>query len=184
MKGSREGVPGPGGEQRPSKYAWFVLFMIFMTRVMHQLHKMLIGYAFGFIGLEDKMTDKYMISLAHPQLIANFGVVSSLLFSITYSTFGVYAGVLSSKLNRSAMLGLACICWSLTSIGSGLAPSFTVFCLLRVALGLFCSVGYPAGYGLIADYFPPSYRSTANALESSGSYVGAAVASLSILAIK
>jgi sugar phosphate permease len=42
----------------------------------------------------------------------------------------------------------------------------------------------PASYSIIADYFPPSYRSTANAIETSGSYVGGGIACLCVLLIK
>ena len=51
-------------------------------------------------------------------------------------------------------------------------------------LGGFESACNPASYSLIADYFPPNYRSTANAIETAGSYVGGGMASLSILLIK
>jgi MFS family permease len=36
---------------------------------------------------------------------------------------------------------------------------------------------------LIRDFFPPSHRSTANAIYSSGIYVGSAISSISIILI-
>ena len=55
---------------------------------------------------------------------------------------------------------------------------------MRFLLGAFESACNPASYSLIADYFPPAYRSTANAIETSGSYVGGGIASICILLIK
>lgn len=55
---------------------------------------------------------------------------------------------------------------------------------MRFALGGFESACNPASYSIIADYFPVAYRSTANAIETSGSYVGGGLASLSIIIIK
>jgi MFS family permease len=124
-----------------------------------------------------------MITSAYPQLIQHYGVVASLLFSLSYSTFGIYAGLLSHKFNRSILLGVSCILWSLTSYFSGAINSFALFCLMRFLLGVFESACNPASYSIIADYFPPSYRSTANAIETSGSYIGQGLSALSILVI-
>jgi MFS family permease len=54
---------------------------------------------------------------------------------------------------------------------------------MRFLLGVFCSSIGPANYSLIADYFPPSYRSTANAIENAGVYVGAGLSSLCVILI-
>ena len=51
-------------------------------------------------------------------------------------------------------------------------------------MGVVMSVCNPLAYSLIRDYFPPSKRSTANSLYSSGIYVGNALASLNIIMIQ
>jgi len=54
-------------EQKPTVYAWFVLFVVFMVRAIHQLHRQCIGFAFGFQGLGDKFNNpKYMIGAQYP----------------------------------------------------------------------------------------------------------------------
>jgi MFS family permease len=50
-------------------------------------------------------------------------------------------------------------------------------------LGGFESACNPASYSIIADYFPPNQRSTANAIETAGSYVGGGLASFTVLLI-
>ena len=35
-------------EEKPTVYAWFVLFIIFAIRAIHQLHRQVIGFAFGY----------------------------------------------------------------------------------------------------------------------------------------
>jgi len=112
-----------------------------------------------------------------------FGVISSFVFSSSYSTLGVWAGVLSGKMSRKVLLGLSCILWSATAVGAGAFNTFGSFVLMRFLLGAFESACNPASYSIIADYFPPSYRSTANAIETSGSYVGGGIASLSVILI-
>jgi MFS family permease len=112
-----------------------------------------------------------------------YGLISSFVFSSSYSTLGVWAGVLSGKMSRKVLLGLSCILWSATAVGAGSINSFAFFVLMRFLLGGFESACNPASYSIIADYFPPSYRSTANAIETSGSYVGGGIASFSVILI-
>jgi sugar phosphate permease len=124
-----------------------------------------------------------MVSKSYPQLNIYFGLISSFIFSSSYSTLGVYAGVLSSKVNRKILLGVSMILWSATSYFAGAVNSFFVFCLMRFLLGAFESACNPASYSLISDYFPVSYRSTANAIETAGSYVGGGLSSLCVILI-
>ena len=113
-----------------------------------------------------------------------YGLIASFVFSASYSTLGVWAGILSGKMNRKVLLGLSCILWSATTFGGGAVNSFAFFCFMRFLLGGFSSACNPASYALIADYFSPKYRSTANAIETSGSYVGGGLASIGVILIK
>ena len=113
-----------------------------------------------------------------------YGIVASFVFSVPYCILGVYAGVLSGKVNRSVLLGLSCFLWSSTTLAAGYLTPFVGFVIMRFLLGAFESACNPASYSLIADYFPPAYRSTANAIETSGSYVGGGLGAVCILLIK
>ena len=125
-----------------------------------------------------------MLSAAYPLMVNYFGIIASFLFSISYSTVGVFAGNMSKTMSRKKMLGLSCILWSCCTFGAGYVNSFTFFCLMRVMCGGFATCSNSSSFGLLADYFPPERRSLANAIESSGYYVGAALASTSIIIIK
>lgn len=125
-----------------------------------------------------------MLSAAYPQMKNYYGILSSFIFSLPYVVLGIWSGILSGKVNRKVMLGTACILWSATSVGAGLAPTFGFFVLMRFMLGGIESACNPASYALIADYFPPEYRSTANAIETSGSYVGGGLCGLCVILIK
>lgn len=67
---------------------------------------------------------------------------------------------------------------------SALTTSFSVLFLMRFLHGAISSATDPVSYSLIADYFPPEKRSTANAILSTGNFIGIALSSLSILLIK
>jgi len=113
-----------------------------------------------------------------------YGLLSGLGFSISYTTSGILSGLISQKVNRKKMLGIACILWSLTSIITGSVNSFMVLVAMRFLLGIVESACNAPSYSIIGDYFPPERRSTANAIESSGVYMGGALGSLAILLIK
>lgn len=116
-------------------------------------------------------------------MIPYYGLIGSVLFSTSFSFFGVFAGDLSTKVNRKILLALSCVLWSATNLGVGAVNSLFVFCLMRFLCGLFCSSIGAASYSLISDYFPPSYRSTANSVENAGVFVGAGLSSLCVILI-
>ena len=145
----------------------------------------MIGYAYGYEGLGlHAMNPTFMIRAAYPLMVPFFAVIASFLFSLSYTTVGVFAGNVSKKMSRKFMLGMSCILWSLSTFGAGYFNSFLAFCCFRFITGGFATCSNPASFGLLADYFPPERRSLANAIESSGYYVGAAMASSSIVIIK
>jgi MFS family permease len=55
---------------------------------------------------------------------------------------------------------------------------------LRIAFGIFSSIGGPASLSLIRDMFPVEKRSIANAIYSTSAYFGMAASSLSGLLIE
>jgi MFS family permease len=67
---------------------------------------------------------------------------------------------------------------------TGVTNSFGVLVLMRFLHGAICSVTGPLSYSLVADYFAPEVRGTANAILSTGSFIGIALSSISILCIK
>jgi MFS family permease len=88
-----------------------------------------------------------------------------------------------SAKSRKCFLGIFSILWSLTTFMSSFATSFYVFAILRALLGVFESACNPLIFSLIKDYFPPSHRSTANAILTSSIYLGTTISSLSIILI-
>ena len=55
---------------------------------------------------------------------------------------------------------------------------------MRILHGAISAAINPLSYSLIADYFPPEKRSRANAILTTGNYLGIALSSISILLIK
>lgn len=81
-------------------------------------------------------------------------------------------------------LGGACILWSLMTFISGSTSSFAVLFAARMLLGVFQSVNNPTSLTLLVDYFPERMRARVNGVQSSGIYIGGALSSLTVLAIR
>ena len=91
--------------------------------------------------------------------------------------------MLSDKLNRKLMLGVACILWSSMTALSALSSGIGLLIVTRIFLGVFEAACNPPAYSLIADYFHPSHRAFANSIYSLGIYIGGALSSLTIVFI-
>ena len=92
--------------------------------------------------------------------------------------------VKSKMWNKKFMLSTALFGMSLSMFGNGNATTLGQFAFFRFLFGLFAAGINAPIYQLIAANFPPKYRSTANAIENAGYYIGGALASLMCLVIK
>ena len=90
---------------------------------------------------------------------------------------------LVDKFPRKYVLGVVCLGWSLASITTGMTNSFLVLCLMRFLVGICVSATEPCAYSLLGDYFPQRLRTTANSLLNTGTYLGAGIASLSVMLV-
>lgn len=68
-------------------------------------------------------------------------------------------------------------------IATGYYDSFILLAVLRITQGAISSGFNPLSFSLLAEYFPPDKRATANSLLQSGNFIGWGVSSLSIMAI-
>lgn len=165
-------------------YAYFVLFIVLACRIMVQWHRKGLTYAYGYTGLGIAAGNGlYEISTAFPQLKQWYGLLAGLIYTIPYATFGLVAGKISDNVNRKVFLAIVIALASLTMGVSSVTTSFFVFSAMRVLHGMMNSSSNPLSFSLIADYFPPDKRSTANSIIQAGNYIGVGVSSLSILLI-
>jgi len=112
-----------------------------------------------------------------------YGLLSGPAFAFSYAITGIFTGVISDKVNRKLIMSVMAICWSLTTLGTGLIRNFWMLFVFRFMLGIFEGFLSPCAYSIISDYFHPDSRSLANAVYNLGIYFGGALSSLSILLI-
>jgi MFS family permease len=114
---------------------------------------------------------------------AKYGLLAGPTFTLVYATLILFTGSLSDVYSRRFIFTLAGMTWSLTSIGTSFSHSLAMISLNRMLLGVFEAFAPPAVFSLVADYFPPEKRTTANAVLSLGIFVGAGLASVTTIMI-
>ena len=152
--------------------------------MVHGVNQSCLGYVFGFKGEGLLAGDpKYEMRAAFPSLFKNYALLSGPAFGISYGVGGIFMGQLVDKFPRKYVLGVVCLGWSLASITTGMTNSFLVLCLMRFLVGICVSATEPCAYSLLGDYFPQRLRTTANSLLNTGTYLGAGIASLSVMLV-
>lgn len=107
-----------------------------------------------------------------------FALVGGVAFSIFYVSVGLPIGWLADRLPRRWIVAGGIALWSLSTVGSGLAPSFGWLFATRIGVGIGEAALSPAAYSLIADYYPPERRGRAVAVYTLGVSLGSSIAYL------
>jgi MFS family permease len=166
------------------RYSWIVLLLLLSVQISNQWQRLVIGPAYYFEA-EGKTDDpKYSLRAAIPNFTdAKYGILAGPTFTLVYATLILFTGLASDKYSRRLLFSIAGILWSLTSIGTSVSHTLGMISLNRIMLGVFEAFAPPAAYSLVADYFPPNKRTTANAVLSLGVFVGAGLASVTTIMI-
>ena len=89
------------------------------------------------------------------------GLISGLAFAGVYALLGLPAGRLADRMSRTRLLAVACLLWAIATIACGLAVSFWMLALARMAVAVSESPTTSASMSIIADLYPPHRRSFA-----------------------
>lgn len=93
-------------------------------------------------------------------------------FSVIYALAGIPMGRLADRISRKWMIAAGLFVWSLMTVVSGFATSFTFLVVARLLVGLSQATLSPAVYSLLADMFSARKRATIFSLYASGIFIG------------
>ncbi|EXF93441.1 transporter [Pseudomonas fluorescens HK44] len=89
------------------------------------------------------------------------GLVSGLAFAAVYAMLGLHAGRLADSMSRTRLLAMSCLLWAAATMVCGVAGSFLVLAIARMAVAMSESPTTSASMSIIADLYPPHRRSFA-----------------------
>jgi len=149
----------------PLPRAWLIVGVLWVVAALNYLDRIMIT------TMRDSLTQ------AVPMTDAQFGLLTSV-FLWVYGLLSPLAGFLADRFNRSRLIVLSLLIWSLLTWLTGHARSFEELVVVRALMGLSEAAYLPAALALIADYHRGSTRSLATGIHMTGLSVGTGLAGL------
>ena len=152
-------------EQAPwpdRRLAWIALALLVGALVASQLDRMLINLVVGPVKQEFGLTD------------TQFAMLQGIAFGLFYASMPIPIGMLADRFQRRAVIGIGIGLFSLFSLATGFTRNYAQLFVARMGVGVGEASVAPAGFSIIADYFPPHRLGRAISLFTMGSTIGTA----------
>lgn len=145
--------------------AWLAVGVLWVVAALNYLDRIMIT------TMRDSLTQ------AVPMTDAQFGLLTSV-FLWVYGLLSPLAGFLADRFNRSRLIVLSLLIWSLLTWLTGHARRFEELIVVRALMGVSEAAYLPAALALIADYHRGSTRSLATGIHMTGLSVGTGLAGI------
>ena len=145
--------------------AWLIVGVLWVVAALNYLDRIMIT------TMRDSLTQ------AVPMTDAQFGLLTSV-FLWVYGLLSPLAGFLADRFNRSRLIVLSLLIWSLLTWLTGHARNFEELLAVRALMGLSEAAYLPAALALIADYHRGDTRSLATGIHMTGLSVGTGLAGI------
>ena len=144
------------------KSAYTVLFVLLFTFVSNQWTRQSINYLCNFSdSTDDGDKDQYMnLDLNFDQ--EQYATLSSIIFSVFFASFSLFAGSASDKYRRDWMALIGCGVWSVATAAQAFIDDYGLLCIARVIIAVSQAYFNPVAYTLLADLFPTQKLAEAN----------------------
>jgi MFS family permease len=125
--------------------------------------------------------DRYVGAAASPLIQKEFGLSDAQVgllgsaFLLVYAVAAIPFGYWADRGIRKTVVGVGVAIWSVATLFTGFARSFTQLFLSRAVLGIGEAGYYPAGTSMLSDYFPKEQRGRSMSIWGAGSTFGIAV---------
>jgi len=138
----------------------------------------------SFLGWTLDAFDFFLVVVALPTIARDFGVDNaavalSLAVTLGFRPVGAFLfGLLADRYGRRIPLMIDLVFYSAVEVLSGLAPSFTVFLVLRALFGIGMGAEWGVGASLAMEKVPPRWRGVLSGFLQEGYAVGYLLAAL------
>lgn len=149
---------------RSDRYAWFVVFMLCFAAVISFIDRQIINL------LVDPIREDLGISDTQISLLQGFA------FAIFYGLAGIPIARLSDSKNRKAIIAIGMVLWSVATAFCGIAKVYWQLFVSRMMVGVGEATLSPAGFSMLADYFPRKSLTRALSVFTGASFLGSGIA--------
>ncbi len=146
-------------------------------------------YLLLFTACTINYIDRVALSVAAGPIAADFHlsqVEMGYLFSAflwTYLVTLIPWGIVVDRVGTRGVAAFGMAFWSLATMATGLAGSFTAIFAARLAMGFGEASTYPAGGRVIREWIPAGERGLATVVFNSGGYAGPALGAMLVAAV-
>jgi len=105
---------------------------------------------------------------------AQFGLIGTA-FLLVYAVAAIPFGYWGDRGARKTVIGVGVAIWSIATLFTGFARSYSQLFLSRAVVGIGEASYYPAGTSLMSDFFPKEQRARVMSVWNAGSTIGIAV---------
>jgi MFS family permease len=169
MMNTSEAAALPGNVAAPgsafsSRYAWWVVFVLCVASIVAFIDRQIINLLVGPIKNDLGLTD------------VQISLLQGASFALFHAAMAVPLGRLSDRYNRKWIIIVGILCWSVACAGSGLVSGFLGLFVMRMLIGSGEATLSPAGYSMLADYFPRQKLGRAVSFFLGSGFVGSGIA--------
>jgi MFS transporter, SHS family, lactate transporter len=132
----------------------------------------------SFLGWTLDAFDFFLVVVALPSIAADFkvdnaSVALSIAVTLGFRPVGAFLfGLMADRYGRRLPLMIDLVFFSVVEVLSGLAPSFTIFLVLRALFGIGMGAEWGVGASLAMEKVPPRWRGMLSGLLQEGYAVG------------
>ncbi|MFC3199643.1 MFS transporter [Parapedobacter deserti] len=146
---------------------WWMLAFAFTATVINYVDRLAFNYLSAEGPLREIISDEV------------FGYIGTTFF-VAYTCSNLFSGWMIDRLKTKLGYLLSMAVWTTATLLHAFAKTPIQFGAFRFLLGIGEAGNWPAAVRLIAEWFPPSQRSTASGIFNSGSAFGAIIAPIVI----
>lgn len=148
------------GKYKSKSYRTVVLLLLTLIYAFNFIDRQIIGILSPFIQAD--------LGLSNSQL----GLLKGFLFALFYCVIGLPIAWLADRYNRTNIVSISVVVWSVFTALTGMANSFLQIGLARMGVGVGEAGGSPPSHSIISDMYPKEERSGALAVYALGIPLG------------
>ena len=141
-------------------YRHYVLGALFVVFTFSQIDRLMMGVLAQPIKEEFGLSDSML------------GLLTGPAFAVVYAALVIPLAMWADRHNRRNLIAVCLALWSAMTVLCGMVGSAVQLLFARVGVAIGEAGASPAAQSMIADYYPPTQRSTALAIFHAGSSVG------------
>jgi len=161
---SLDGRGAPAVATYRAGYAWWVVFVLCVASIVAFIDRQIINLLVGPIKQDLGLTD------------VQISLLQGVSFALFHAALAVPLGRLSDRYNRKWIIIAGIVCWSIACAGSGMVSGFLGLFVMRMLIGSGEATLSPAGYSMLADYFPREKLGRAVSFFLGSGFVGSGIA--------